>query len=225
MLFGDASHLAAAQLRTELRGRTALTASATVGALGLLLVGLVAGPDLARLRDLGPGLVWLGMLYAVIALGDRLDSTLHAQDAHSGFWLVVGDRRAIYLGTVIALWVLLLGLVLSLILLASVLLDLRLPPSTLPVLLVACALAALGASAVTALVSALVRGSSQRALLAPVILLPLLAPTLLAGSGTVNALLAARPSEVLGWLGLLTAESALFLGLGLLTYEAAATPE
>ncbi len=224
-LLADARLLAAAQLRTELRGRAAIAASATVGALGLILVGLVAGPDLARLRDLGPGLVWLGLLYAVIALADRLDATLHTQEAHSAFWLVVADRRAIYLGTVAALTALLLGLVLALAMLATILLGLRLPSAGLPLLVVACAIGALAASAVAVLVSALVRASVQRVLLAPVILLPLLAPTLLAGSGALRALVASESSALVGWLALLTAQAALFLGLGLLTYEAAATPE
>jgi heme exporter protein B len=205
--------------------RTSLATTAALGALGLLLVGLAAGADLGRLRALGPGLVWLGLLYGAIALAERLEAVTHENDAHSAFWLVLADRRALYLGSVAALAALLAGLVVALTLLAGILMDMSVPLARWPIFLMVVGLGALAAAAVSALVAALLGGSGQRALLAPVLLLPLLAPTLLAGSGALTALLAADASSVVGWTALLAAQAALFGGLGLLTFEAAAAPE
>ena len=221
----DAGWLAGAHLRVEFRDRSGMAASAAIGALGLILVALAAGPDVARLRALAPGLMWLGLLYAAIALADRLHAALRVNDAHTGFWLAVTDRRSIYLGSVAALAVLLGGLALALALLASVLMDLPLGLADVPILLLACALAALGAAAVAALVSVLVGASPQRALLGPVILLPLLTPVLLAGSGVMRSLMDPASSSPGGWLALLGIEAGFFTGIGLLTYEAAAAPE
>lgn len=224
-VLGDAGLLARAQLQSELRGRTTLAASAALGALGLILTALVAGPDGARLRALGPGLVWLGVLYGVIGLAERLDAVLREHDAHSALWLTVADRRAIYLGAVGALATLLVGLVVSLALLASVLLDLRLAAAAWPVVLLVAALGSLAAAAVGVLVSSLIGASDQRALLGPVVLLPLLAPTMLAGSGSLTAIASGDGAATVGWAGLLAIQAALFLGVGLLTFEAAAAPE
>ena len=221
----DAGWLAGAQLRVELRDRSGIAASGAIGALGLVLVALAAGPEVARLRELAPGLMWLGLLYAAIALADRLDAALHVHDAHTGFWLAVADRRSIYLGSVMALAVLLAGLALALAVLAAVLMNLPLRPADVPTLLLACALAALGAAAVAVLVAALVGASAQRALLGPVILLPLLAPVLLGGAGVMRSLMDPASSGASAWLAVLAVEAGLFTGIGLLTYEAAAAPE
>lgn len=224
-IWHDAGLLAQAQLRTEARARVPLTSALTLGSLGLLLVGLAAGPDVARLRALGPGLVWLGVLYGAIALADHGQTVLDENDAHSGVWLCVADCRALFLGSVSALAVTLAGLVVSLILLAGVLMNLDFPLVAWPVVGVVVVVGSLGAAAVSALVASLVARSPQRAFLGPVLLLPLLAPTMLAGSGALGALAVADISTAVGWIVILAAEAALFVGTGLLTYEAAAAPE
>jgi hypothetical protein len=52
----------------------------------------------------------------------------------------------------------------------------------------------------------------------------LLTPTLLAGVQGSTAILAGQSADALGWVVALVIETALFSGLGLLTYEAAASP-
>ena len=224
-LVGDAATLATAQLRVELRSRTGLAASAAIGAIALVLVAFAAGPDVRQLRDLGPGLMWLGLLYGVMALADRLDASLHQHDAHGGLWLVVADRRSIYLGSVAALTVLLFGLIVGLTLLASILLSMPLSAADVPLLLGTGALAAVAAGTVAVLVGALISASAQRVLLGPIILLPLLAPVLIAGTGVVRSLVSDDSGAVIGWLAVLAIQATLCAGIGLLTYEAAAAPE
>jgi heme exporter protein B len=106
---------------------------------------------------------------------------------------------------------------------ATVLLDL--PVSLDLIALVPLAvLTASSTATITALVLALVADAHHRPLLLPVILLPLLTPTLLAGVQGSTAILAGQSADALGWVVALVIETALFSGLGLLTYEAAASP-
>jgi ABC-type transport system involved in cytochrome c biogenesis permease component len=85
--------------------------------------------------------------------------------------------------------------------------------------------ASAAAAAATTLVAAIVGGGEQRALLLPVLLLPMLVPTLLASVNGSRALIEGDGSAAIGWTLVLVAEAALFAGLGLLAYEIVAVPE
>lgn len=220
----DALVLAAAGLRIELRTRTAVAAAATLGGAVLFLVALAIGPDPARLGALAPSVVWIALAFAAVGISDRLDALDRVDDAFAGLWLAAEDRRALYLGKLLALGALLIGIQGVLWALAVVLFDVPLGPALVTLVPVALAVA-LAAGAVCVLAQALVGTTAHRTLLLPVVVLPLLLPTLLTASGAAGALLAGRPSDALGPLGLLTIQGALYLGLGLLVYEAAAAPE
>jgi heme exporter protein CcmB len=220
----DAMLLVGKDLRVEMRTRAALAGTLTLGAAALVMVGLAAGPDLGRLRDLAPALTAIAALFASLAMADRLDAIDRENDALEGLWLCVEDHRAIYLGKTLALTVLQSVIGLALWLLAFVLLDVPVGPALLwlPVLVV---LGASSAAAATALVVALVGGADQRTVLLPVVMLPMLVPTLLAMVNGSRALIDHDPAAATGWILVLVAETALFMGLGLLAYEAIATPE
>ena len=220
----DALILATKDLRVELRTRDALAAGGALGAIALIVVGLAAGPDPSRLRALAPSLTWIALLYAAVAMTDRLEQIDRRDDAFSALWLTLCDRRSIYVGRVISLTIVLGSLQIVLWVLAVVLLDVVVGPTLvglapLSVLTSACA------ATVTATVAALVATSRQRTLLLPVLLLPLLVPTMLAGVQASAALFEGRPSDAAGWVILVFAQTALFGGIGLLAYEPAATPE
>jgi heme exporter protein CcmB len=220
----DSLLLAGKDLRVEFRTRAALAGTITLGAAALVMVGLAAGPDLGRLRDMAPALTAIAALFASLAMADRLDAIDRENEAFDGLWLCLNDRRAIYLGKTLALTALQSVLGLALWLLALVLLDV--PPG--PALLLLPALVAFGASsaaAAMALVVTLVRHADQRTVLLPVVMLPMLVPTLLASVNGSRALIDQDPAAAIGWLLVLVAETALFVGLGLLAYEAIATPE
>jgi heme exporter protein CcmB len=220
----DSLLLAGKDLRVEFRTRAALAGTITLGAAALVMVGLAAGPDLGRLRDMAPALTAIAALFASLAMADRLDAIDRENEAFDGLWLCLKDRRAIYLGKTLALTALQSVLGLALWLLALVLLDV--PPG--PALLLLPALVAFGASsaaAAMALVVTLVRHADQRTVLLPVVMLPMLVPTLLASVNGSRALIDQDPAAASGWLLVLAAETALFVGLGLLAYEAIATPE
>jgi heme exporter protein CcmB len=223
-LASDSLLLAGKDLRIEMRTRAALAGTLTLGAAALVMVGLAAGPDLGRLRDLAPALTAIAALFALLAMADRLDAIDRENEALDGLWLCVEDRRAIYLGKTLALTALQSVLGLALWLLALVLLDVPAGPALLwlPALVV---LGASSAAAATALVVALVGGADQRTLLLPDVMLPMLVPTLLAMVNGSRALIDQEPAAAFGWILVLVAETALFVGLGLLAYEAVAKPE
>lgn len=223
-VFADAALLAAKDLRAEARSRGALAAAGALGAVAFVVAAMAAGPDRAQLRQLAPALTWLALLYAAIAMADRLDLVDRRDDAFSALWLALEDRRAIYLGKVLALAVVLLVLQGVLFGLAVVLLDLPLSGEALWLAPVA-VVAALGAAATSVLVVALAGASGQRTLLMPLLLLPLMVPVLLAAVESTGAILVSAPAAALQWLALSAAQAALFAGLGVLVYEHAATPE
>lgn len=216
--------LARKDLLVELRARQAIASAVALAAVALVLVGLAVGPDPARLRTLAPALVWIALMYASIAVAERLERIDRSDDAFSGLWLVVPDRRSMYVGRVASLAVFLTVLQFTLWSAAALLLDLPLNLGSLALVPLA-ALSAVAAAAVSALVLALVAEVGHRPLLLPVTLLPLLVPTFLAGVQASSAVLEGRGSDAAGWAAALVIEAALFSGLGLLTYETAASPD
>lgn len=223
-LLSDSMLLARKDLLVEVRARQAMASALALAGIALVVVGLAVGPDPDRLRALAPALVWTALLYAAIAVAERLERIDRSDDAFSGLWLVIADRRAMYIGRVVSLAAVLGFLQLSLWLAAVFLLDLPLQPGMLALVPLAAVTAVTAASA-TALVLALVAESSHRALLLPVAMLPLLVPTFLAGVQASSAVLAGQLSGATGWVAALLIETALFVGLGLLTYETAAGPD
>lgn len=223
-ILSDAVALAAKDIRIELRTRSAVAAALALGAIGILLAALAVGPSPERLRSLAPALTWLAFLYASIAVGDRLDGADRADDAHSATWLVVHDRRAIFLGRALALTIMLSALLLALWALSLIVLDVDVGPriGALALILV---LAAAAVSAGSSLVLATVSAAPGRALLLPIVLLPMLIPTLISAVQATEALLASEVGAQLGWATILVAQLALFVGVGLLTFEQAAAPE
>ena len=221
---GAVMTLARKDLLVEVRARQAIASSAALAAVALVLVGLAVGPDPARLRDLAPALVWIALLYASIAVTERLERIDRSDDAFSGLWLILADRRALYAGRVLSLAIFLTVLQLSLWVGAALLLNLSLGVESLTLLPLA-ALSAMTVACASALVVALVADASHRSLLLPVALLPLLVPTFLSGVQASSAILDRRPGDSAGWVAALLIEAGLFAGLGLLTFEVAAAPE
>jgi heme exporter protein B len=218
-MFADVVTLAVKDLRIELRSPGSAAGALTLGFIGLVATGLATGPDTTRLRAIAPGLAWLSVVYAAIAVGERLDRLDRTDDAFSALWLSLRDRRSIYVGKVVALTLILWTITIALLGTAVVLLNIE--PSPLALALIPLAgVACLALAAAVGLVSAVVAKNSQRVLLLPVALLPLLAPTLLAASQATAALVEGRLDASLPWFGLLATQAALFLGVGLLVYEA-----
>ena len=223
-LLAGAVLLARKDLLVEVRARQALAGALTLAGIALVLVGLAVGPDPERLRALAPALVWIALLYAAIAVAERLERIDRSDDAFSGLWLALDDRRSIYLGRVLSLATVLAVLQVAIWIAAALLLDLPLRLEALALVPLA-GLTAIAAATASALTLALVADVRHRSLLLPVALLPLLVPTFLACVQASSAVLDGRLADATGWVAALLIEVALFAGLGLLTYETAASPD
>lgn len=169
---------------------------------------------------LAAGVLVATLLFAAMLAINRL---FVAERDEGGFELVrlaPVDRSALFAAKVAALVVYLLALELVAVpVFALFFLD---SLAGLPLLLVVLVLADLGLAATGALISSIATNSSARDLLAPLILLPLLVPLVIAASGAAEHLLAAGGPDHhrLGtWLALLGLYDLVFILIGYAVYD------
>ena len=183
------------EMRTELRGLPILSAMASLGVLTVLVLGVVfeaaGGTDGTRVS----GVLWAALMLAGAA---GLERQFGSADARSmtGFLLAAPvSRTAIFLGR-LWVWSLLLAIAGSLALIGVIVLfDAELwKPGILGVLFLGC----IGFAAVGLTVAAMMSGMRQGQGLVAVIVLPLVIPLLLAGTGACNALTQGASGQTYG---------------------------
>lgn len=210
--------IAAKDLRAELRGRQAVTSTLFLAAVTLLIFGFALGPDRARLAAAAPGLLWLAVILSgVLALG-----RLHHLEMEDGAFELLGlypvSRAAIYLGKALGGLAAMLALGALVLPLTVILYELDVAAS-LPGLFLVLALGALGFAAIGTLYAGLTVRLRAREVLLPLLLLPVVAPLLLAAVSATTGLLAGDPfGEVVAWLQLLVGFDLAMLLAGGLTY-------
>lgn len=202
----------------ELRGRHATVSTLFFAAVVLLLFGFALGPDAARLASAAPGLLWLVVVFAGILAVSRLHLLEIDDDALEQLALYPVARRAIYAGKTLGGFAVML--VLGLIVLAAVgvlfAVDIG---SAWPVLLATVALGALGVAAVGTFYAGVTVRMRAREVMLPLLVLPVLAPLLLAAVKATTAALAGDPFDELdSWLQLLVAFDLIMLVAGAATY-------
>jgi heme exporter protein B len=203
---------------SELRGRHAAVSSLFFAALVLLLFGFALGPDSARLAEAAPGLLWLAVVFAgVLALG-RLHLLETDDGALEQLALYPVERWAIYLGKALGGFAVMLGLGLLLLGAVGVLYGVDVGGAAAPLLLVV-VLGTAGVAAVGTFYAGLTVRMRAREVLLPLLMLPVLAPLLLAAVKATAAALGGDPFGELGaWLALLLAFDLVMLAVGAATY-------
>ena len=202
----------------ELRGRHATVSTLFFAGLVLLLFGVALGPDQARLAEAAPGLLWLAIVFAgVLALG-----RLHQVEAEDGaleqLSLYPIPRRAIYLGKALAGFVAMLTTGVLLLGAAAILYQLD-PVPGLTTLAVVLALGTLGVAAVGTFHAGVTVRLRMREAMLPLLMLPVLAPLLLAAVKATQIALGIGPQgDLWAWLQLLVAFDAVMLVAGAATY-------
>ena len=196
-------------LTLEWRRRTDVFSTLFFFVIVVSLFPLGIGPDLALLRTIAPGVVWVAALLAsMLALG-----RLFANDFHDGtleqLLLTPQPLYLIVLGKVLALW-LLSGLPLALI--APVLgLQFGLSTNTLLVLIVSLLLGTPVLGLIGSIGAALTLGLRSGGVLISLLILPLYIPVLIFGAGAVDATIAGlSPQANLSLLGALFALTLVF---------------
>lgn len=202
----------------ELRGRHATVSTLFFSAVVLLLFGFALGPDSARLAAAAPGLLWLAVVFAGLLAVNRLHLLETDDGALEQLALYPVSRRAIYAGK--ALGGMAVMLVLGLVVLGAVgiLFAVDVASAWLP-LLTTVVLGAIGIAAVGTFYAGVTVRLRAREVMLPLLMLPVLAPLLLAAVKATAAALAGDPFDELGaWLQLLVAFDVIMVVAGAATY-------
>jgi heme exporter protein B len=202
----------------ELRGRHATVSTLFFAAVVLLLFGFALGPDSARLAAAAPGLLWLAVVFAGLLAVSRLHLLETDDGALEQLALYPISRRAIYAGK--ALGGVAVMLVLGLVVLGAVgiLFAVDVASAWLP-LLTTVVLGAIGIAAVGTFYAGVTVRLRAREVMLPLLMLPVLAPLLLAAVKATAAALAGDPFDELGaWLQLLVAFDVIMIVAGAATY-------
>jgi heme exporter protein B len=202
----------------ELRGRQAAGSTLFFAALVLLLFGFALGPDSRRLSEAAPGLLWLAIVFGSLLTVARL----HQLEADDGALEELArypvERHAIYLGKALAAFGA-LGVLGGLLLpVVAILYGIDLAASW-PSLLATLLLGAVGLAAVGTFYAGVTVRMRAREVMLPLLMLPIVAPLLLAAvKATTAALLGDPLGDLAAWLQLLVAFDVVMLAAGAVTY-------
>ena len=203
---------------SELRGRHATVSTLFFAAIVLLLFGFALGPDSARLAAAAPGLLWLAVVFAGLLAVNRLHLLETDDGALEQLALYPVSRRAIYAGKALGGFAVMLLLGVVVLGAVGVLFAVDVLAAW-PALLVTVVLGALGVAAVGTFYAGITVRLRAREVMLPLLMLPVLAPLLLAAVKATAAALGGDPFGELGaWLQLLVAFDVLMLVAGLATY-------
>jgi len=202
----------------ELRGKHATTSTLFFAALVLLLFGFALGPDSRRLTEAAPGLLWLAIVFAGLLAVGRLHLVETDDGALEHLALYPVDRRAIYAGKVlsgVAAMLVLGGVLLGVV---AILYGIDLAAAWLP-LVVTLLLGAVGFAAVGTFYAGVTVRMRAREVMLPLLMLPVIAPLLLAAVKASAAALGGDPfGELTAWLQLLAGYDIVMLITGAATY-------
>lgn len=215
-MFRDAWLVAGKDLRVELRSRVGLNQILPVALMVLLLFGFALDPDSATLERATPGLFWVAVLFVTVIAVERAFSVEGGDGVRDALRLSGLHPGGVFLGKFIALAAQLA--VLQVVLLIGVVVLFGRDLAGL-VLLVSSALAATaGIAAAGTLYGVLAAGLRVRETLLPLLLLPVLAPVLIAATRAFETALDGVPSDGWPWFNLLIVFALTYTGFGILAF-------
>ena len=171
--------------------------------------------------ELAAGVLWVTLLLAAVLAVVRLFAAEREQGGIEGLLLSPVDRTALFLAKGSALFLFLVALELVAVPMFGLLLLGPGLGAALPELVAILLLADVGVAAVGALVAGLAAESRTRELVAPLLLLPLLVPLLIAAAQATAPLLRGdqSPEDLGRWLGLLTLYDVVFVLLSVAVFD------
>ncbi len=212
----DAALVAGKDLRLEARSRVALNQVAPFALLVLMLFAFALDPDRGILARVTPGLYWVAVLFSGLLAVQRAFAVESTDGVADALRLSGLDPAGVFLGKVAAVAVQLLAL--EVLLGLGVVVLYGADPSSVALLVPTCLAATLGLAAAGSVYGILAAGLRVRETLLPLLLLPVLAPVLIAATSAFESALGGFPGEGWRWLGLLVVFAALYTGLGLATF-------
>jgi heme exporter protein B len=217
----SAALVAGKDLRVELRSRVATNQVLPFALLMLFLFAFALDPDRGTLETATAGLLWTAVLLSLVLAVQRSAGVEVADGGRDALRLSGLDPAGIFLGKAGALGAQLL--VLEAVLGAGVLVlyDASLPAGGAVLLALTFVVTTVGLAATGTLYGALAAGLSVRDTLLPLLLLPVLAPVLIAATRATEAALGAGgavTSDGWPWLGLIGVFALAYTALGLVAY-------
>jgi heme exporter protein B len=215
-MWRDAALVAGKDLRIEARSRVGLWQVVPFAVLVLVLVAFAIGPDSASLRHAAPGIFWIAVLFSTVLSIQRSVAIESGEGTRDGLRLSGIDPAGIFLGKAAAVGLQLLVLQIVLWAGVTVLFDVRVHVVWLAI--VSSLLATVGLACAGVLYGALSAGLRVRDTLLPILVLPVLAPVLLAGSKAWQAALDGSSSSGAEWLRILIPFAVIYLVIGIVLY-------
>ncbi|HUC35525.1 MAG TPA: heme exporter protein CcmB [Acidimicrobiales bacterium] len=216
-MWRDALVVAGKDLRIELRSRVLLNQVVPFALLVLVMFAFALGPSRQPMIEAAAGVFWVALLFASV-LGVQRSSALEAPEGtRDGLRMSGLDPAGVFLGKCAALALQLV--VLELLLALGVVLFFGAHVRSAGPMIAACAAGTAGLAAVGTLYGMLASGLRVRETLLPFLLLPVVAPVLLAGTRAWQSSLGTGTIGGSGpWLELLVVFAAVYLVLGVVIY-------
>jgi heme exporter protein B len=215
-MWRDAVLVAGKDLRIEARSRVATNQVAPYALVMLLVFGFAFDQDRHLLAQAGPGLFWVSVLLCSLLAVQRSFSLEAADGARDGLRLSGLDPAGVFLGKAAAVAAVLAGLEVLLGAGVVVLYGTGLHDPLL--LLCAALLATVGLAAAGVVYGIMAAGLRVRETLLPLLILPVVAPVLLAATQAWRAALGLSVDNGWRWLTLLGCFAAIYLTLGVLGF-------
>lgn len=217
-MWRDAVLVAAKDLRIERRSRVALQQVAPFAVLVVVLFAFALDPDRGILTRAAAGLFWVAVLFTALLAVQRSQAVEGAEGVRDAIRLSGLDPAGIFLGKAMAVAVQLV--VLEVILGAGVVLLYDVEVAGAGTLAATMVAATAGLAAAGSLYAALAAGLRVRETLLPLLLLPVVAPVLIAATRASESALTGTSFEVSSgdWLGLLGVFAVVYVAFGLVAY-------
>jgi heme exporter protein B len=200
----------AKELRVELRSRELLSTTLVFVLLVLVLFSFTFDPTAAESRRFGPGLLWLGLLFASSLMLQPSFVREQSNDTLSALRMAPIDPFAILLGKLAANACFLFFVELILLPVFAALYNLAILP-VLGRLLLVMFLGTVGLATIGTVFSAITAQARLRELLLPLLMFPLVAPVLIASTEATVGLFSEVPALDRVWLAFLIAFDVVFL--------------
>lgn len=212
--------VAAKDLRSELRTKEALNASMSFALVILLLFSFAFDPTSEMTREISGGLLWLVFAFAGALILNRSFARELENDCLDALIASPVPGPALFLGKVVANYLLLLGIEIVCLPVFGVFYNVRWAEQPLWLLLVLL-LASWGISVVGTVFSALTVNLRLRELMLPMLVYPMLIPCLMAAMQLTTPLLAGQPvqGDLLAWLRMLVGFDIIFTALAVMLID------
>src|ERR1700739_4206668 len=209
-LLSNAGALLGKEVRTEFRSRELLSTTIVFVLIVVVLFSFTFDPTTNESHRFGPGLLWLAFLFAASLMLQPCFLREQVNDTLSALRLAVGDPFAIFLAKIGANTLFLLLTELLMLPVFATLFNISFR-GQLPGILLTFFLGSLGISVAGKALAGLSAQARMRELLLPLLLLPLLAPILVASTEVTVSLMGPEPFMPWKGIGFLAVFDVVFL--------------